>query len=240
MKKLFFILMILVPVISFGQTKNGYVKEKSGNQTYAGNYVNGKKEGCWVHYNEKDLLRDVTEYKNDKKNGVAVTLNNQGSLEMEEHYVDDVYHGEIRKYLRGNYLNEITTYNMGVKEGPYKRYYTDKPTVLMEEVNYVNGNKNGISKWYNNEGKLLAEYSYSNGRFQGKNILYYDNGKKMSEEEYNNDVPVGTYKEYFDDGVTLKLTGEYNNSGKRNGEWTEYNKGGQVVGKKKYVNGELK
>ncbi|MDL2242988.1 hypothetical protein LJC25_04595, partial [Bacteroidales bacterium OttesenSCG-928-K03] len=216
------------------------VKEKEGNQTFGGNYINGKKEGCWVHYNEKDLLRGITEYKNDKKNGVSVSLNMHGTLETEEHYKDDVYHGEVRKYLRGNYLSEVTTYNMGVKDGPYKRYYADKPGVIMEEANYVNGNKDGVNKWYTNTGKALAEYNYKNGKFHGKNIQYYENGNKMSEEEYNNDIPVGAYKEYFENGITVKLTGEYNSAGKRHGDWIEYDKNGKVVSTKKYVNGELK
>jgi len=248
MKKLVFILAVLISTVAFSQNKSevqstknktGFVEEKSGNQTFSGNYVNGKKEGCWVQYNEKNLLRGVTEYKNDKKNGIAVTLNAQGSLELEEHFVDDVYQGEIRKYLRGNYLSEVATYEKGVMNGEFKRYYSDKPGVLMEEATFVNGLKQGISKWYSNDGKILAQYTYDKGKFNGKNTQFHPNGNVMSEEEFENDTPVGTYKEYFDDGTTLKLTGKFTN-GKRNGEWIEYNQSGQTVSKMKYVNGELK
>ncbi|MCK9302596.1 MAG: hypothetical protein PHU62_04750 [Bacteroidales bacterium] len=219
--------------------KDGYVKETVGRNTYAGYYMNGQKTGAWVTYNEKDLLREVVEYKGDIKNGVAITFDAQGELVKEEHFVNGEYDGEVREYLRGNYIVSKSIYTKGILNGPYVRYYTDKPGVIMEESNYKNGEKDGLSKWYTGEGLLLATYSYQKGIFEGTNYEYYPNGNLMNETPYHNDIPTGIYNEYHEDGKTLKLTGKYVN-GVKHGDWIETNTNGNVVKKMKYVNGELK
>ena len=177
MKRVYLLLAIsLIPLVSFCQNSgsvnqgndNAVVREKTANhEENVGRYVNGKKDGIWTNYNDKGMLRAITEYKNGEKNGLYVTFDHQGTLEKEEYYVNGKLDGESKKYLHGNYVNVLAHYKNGELDGEYKQYYTDKPTQLMEESFYVDGVKDGKSTYFGSNGNAVAEYTYTKGLFNG-------------------------------------------------------------------------
>ena len=71
MKRVYLLLAIsLIPLVSFCQNNgsvnqnndNAVVREKSANrEENVGRYVNGKKDGVWTNYNDKGMLRAITE-----------------------------------------------------------------------------------------------------------------------------------------------------------------------------------
>lgn len=52
----------------------------------------------------------------------------------------------------------------------------------------------------NNRGKIIGIYFYKNGEWNGKSYVYYDNGQVYLENENKNGKSEGEGKEYYDDG----------------------------------------
>ena len=62
---------------------------------------------------------------------------------------------------------------------------------LIEEINYIDGKRDGEHKqWYEN-GQLKYEYNYKDGKEDGLFTRWYENGQKSSEYGYKNDNFVG-------------------------------------------------
>ncbi len=103
---------------------------------------------------------------------------------------------EIRKeyWENGNLKSEIPYkkhYGLGWKKvkttliphGIAKTYYEN--AVLESEDPYVDGERTGVLKFYDEEGKLLKTVSYLNSIKEGKTTYYYSDGSIMEEEYYS-------------------------------------------------------
>ena len=249
MKKVFLFVTMCVLTLSLAaqgnnvakveRQKDGFASERVGNEVWEGNYADGQKQGLWVKYNDKKLVRGIVEYKNGEKHGLELIFDRNGYISADNHYVDGQLHGICKTYLHGTSLLTSISYVNGKYDGLYESYYRDKPSQKLQETFYKYGLKDGKSVYYSPNGKPIAEYSYSADKFNGVNKTFWENGNLKIEEVYENDVPVGEYKEYFDDGMTIKVKGAYKN-GLKEGTWLEYNLDGQQVKKMQYSKGNLK
>jgi len=215
MKKISLLLLaISFAVISFGQTvnvhngdtinrtdaknmKQGYWEETNNGLILKGNYLNDKKDGAWVTYSAKGTITKIESYKDGKKEGVVITIDENGYYRGEANYHNDLLDGVSRTYAVGARLMSETYYKNGMPYGLKKTFY-ENTNKLQEETNYVNGLRNGVTKWYDSNGKLVAEYVYKNGKFEGVNKTYSTNGVLITEETFQNNLQNGAYKEYYD------------------------------------------
>ncbi len=215
--------------------KQGFWEEVQSDMVLRGSYLNGKKEGTWVIYNNnKTQINEITTYKDDFKNGIELKFDAAGYVISENYYVNDKLSGICREYERSKLTKEIS-YKDGVFNGKYLVNYSDGKT--REEAFYTNGEKNGVSKWYYNTGKIAVEYYYVNGSLEGVQKEYYETGQVRSESIAVNNEYEGEYKEYFEDGK-IKIIGTLKNSDK-DGLWSEYSSEGKVIKKEKYKKGVL-
>ena len=60
-------------------------------------------------------------------------------------------------------------YQQGKLEGTLKIYYLRGK--IMEEGTYKNDTRDGISRWFNEEGKVTIEYAYKNGELVKNDLL---------------------------------------------------------------------
>ncbi len=136
-------------------------KDATGKVISSGYLLNGKKESSWVVYSATGIIKSLTTYVHDKKEGMYLEFgDNNNQLKKKCTYHNDVRHGEYREYNYGN-IKEERFYQNGKQEGTTKVYYdTGK---IMEEGLYKNGLRDGVSKWYDQEGKVTIEYEYKNG-----------------------------------------------------------------------------
>ena len=109
---------------------------------------------------------------------------------------------------------------------------------LIFEGEYLNGERNGKGKEYNENTILLFEGEYLYGkRWKGKEYDYY-RGKLIFEGEYLNEKRWnGKGKEYYNNGE-LKFDGEYLNGDRWNGKGREYGLFGNLIFEGEYVNGQ--
>ena len=135
---------------------------------FKGKYLNGKRTGKGREYNEDGQIIFKGEYLNDLK------WNGKGY----------------------DSFNNIA-YELKDGKGLVKEYY-DFSKNLKFECEYLNGQKNGVGKEYNDEGKLIFKGNYINGQKNGFGIELneygfvqfageYINGKKM-EKDFSNTI----------------------------------------------------
>ena len=166
---------------------------------------------------------------------------------------------EVMVYVQDGTPNLIGSVVNDKKEGRWK--LLNKYENLSGELQFENGEANGIQKYYNEEGKLSEEKTFSKGKLEGKRTTYYPSGNKASEENYHDGILDGkTTTYYVTGGVTCEygfLKGDLDGpavcyylngskksesnyvKGKREGKYNAYNKTGDVSVSESYINGEL-
>ena len=192
-----------------GKRWNGYGKEyDSQNQLiFEGEHLNGERNGKGKEYNE-DILIFEGEYLYGERNGKGKEYFNNNKIKFEGEYL----YGEKWNGIMYDYNQE---FSFEIKNGKGKgKEYSNVDRKLIYEGEYVNGERNGKGKKYDDENKLIFEGEYLNGKkwngvikeYDYKNILKFD-GKLINGEKN------GLGKEYDEKG-RLIYEGEYLN-GKR-------------------------
>ncbi len=124
---------------------------------------NDQKIGTWLTYHpRKELLQSMTTYKDGVKNGAYIKADDRGSISEKAYYNNGELDGQRLLYNRTR-IKERAFYKMGKLEGERKVFYenTDK---IQEESNFKNGQRDGISKWYNQDGDITIQYEYKDGK----------------------------------------------------------------------------
>ncbi|MBK8846177.1 MAG: toxin-antitoxin system YwqK family antitoxin [Bacteroidetes bacterium] len=183
------------------------VRNQSDEIAESGYLLQGKKDGVWKKYYTNGPLNRLEEYSDGVLNGTVVELNRGGTIDLDENYVDGKLHGLRVKYHYGM-QSVIEHYKSGLLHGEKIMYYENSQK--QEEGVYNNGKREGETKWYNQDGKLITMYTYKDGRLEGPIKEYYANGTVQKEGNHINDVEEGEWKEYSEDGK-LKKTVLYKN-----------------------------
>lgn len=115
----------------------------------------------------------------------------------------------------------------------------DKNGNLISEGNYIEGKKNGLWKYYQEDwdGKLELEERYLNGNREGLSITYHQNGKISDEMFFKNDCGNGTCNRFNEKGILIE-SGNYLN-GLYHGKWKYYDNSGNMKIIRVYEFGEL-
>ena len=196
--------------------------------------------------------------KNGKKQGVWKKYE-QGKLQYEGQFKDDVPYGTFKYYHANGKLKSVTEFVQGVhkvntviydekgkkaSEGGYIdqqkdglwRYYTNNETLIKEE-NYSEGKRSGLWRTYSPDGVLLEECNYLNDKRNGLFKSYYLNGNVSLEENYLNGKTNGRSISYYPN-KNISVTGDYHN-GWRDGEWNTYDVNGKLRTTTVYKNQRL-
>ncbi len=239
--------------------KEGLWKEKINEIEYLGKYINGKREGLWIgeypdgndnrprvwmDHHAGDLISNIDEYKNDKRNGLSITMDLKGYISKKDYYVNDTLDGVSIIYFPGAKLRSKTEYKMGKLNGISSTYYSADGRVK-EEISYKNNIRDGASKWYYPKDiltldnvKVSVEYQYKNGVLEGPQKTFYKSGNLESIVNSVNNLEEGEYHSYFENGKD-KIIGKYVH-GLKEGSWKEFDETGKIVKTEIYKNGELK
>jgi antitoxin component YwqK of YwqJK toxin-antitoxin module len=212
---------------------------KKGNIQNKINYLDGKKNGVYQHFDDDCVLIKEENYTFDVIDGVSKIFYSDSSLSLIKKtipYVDGRKEGIGYEYTIDGLITAITKYKKnfivfieqinktdddGLKQGVWKEYFANKR--LKTEERYKNDLLNGYVKEYNAQGKL-------------KSATLYLNGKLQSDEKNIADFDVNTI--YYSDGTT-KSTSVVNKAGKKDGVSTFYGENGRVVATEIYRNGYL-
>ena len=95
-------------------------------------------------------------------------MNNRGQITRKQYFLDDVPHGIYGDYKFGRATKEVN-YKNGEMDGMYKEFYNNGE--LQRSINYKNGVMDGPMKYYNEEGGVTLEYSFKNGEKVGEGVM---------------------------------------------------------------------
>jgi len=160
-----------------------------GNLVSVETYKNGKLDGTSKEYGSttgkllyKAEYKDGKLYKDGKIfNGLEEKYDEYGKLSEQIPYTDGKINGVAIYYFRGKLFKE-EAYVDGKKEG-ISKLYTDNERLILETP-YFNDEINGVQKSYISYGEY-TETTYVNGKKQGVTKRYRD-GKLVEESSYQN------------------------------------------------------
>ena len=124
--------------------ENGQLKEEAL-------YVDGKVNGVFKEYHDKGNLRFRGVYINKKPIGVQKSWWGNGNISMERHFFEE--YNDLYKEL------DLTM--SYVFHGLFKRWYENGR--VRSEVNYIKGEKDGMSSYFYESGLLESKETYKNG-----------------------------------------------------------------------------
>ena len=176
-----------------------------------------KREGQSFLYYPSGKLRQITGYKNGKKQGAGTEFDENGTVITLYEYHNDYM--TSREFV--NRVNE-----KGEKSGTWKTFHPNGQ--LKEEEFYKNGELDGSSRLLSDKGNVINERSYREGKIieDGRPITaepldlitYYDDGVTIKRKgTYVDSIPVGYHYFYNSSGVPEKVI-RYNEKGIRIGE----------------------
>jgi len=149
---------------------------------------------------------------------------------------DEPYSGVVYWFGGVAQLNH-QTYKNGIKNGPYKEWYSFKKEKILKLVgNYKNGEKEGLWTYYFEDEKW-KEGNYKDGKEDGL-WTYYTKGWKWKEETYI-DKNISNISHYyrmdrFYRNGQIQAEGNTNFWGSYDGKWTYYNADGTIKEVKEY------
>ena len=206
-----------------------------------GNFKIKIKDGKWnlneSNFNIKYLGKDI--YIIQDKNGKTKEYYN-GYLIYEGEYLNDKRNGKGKEFENSKIIFEGEYKDGNRWKGKLKGLinlglFHDREIEFDGE--YINGERIGIGKEYNYEGKLKFEGEYKNDKRNGFG-KEYDRDLIIYEGEYLNDERNGKGKEYYEG--KLRFEGEYLNGKRWNGKFTLIVRLDKLIFEGELINGERK
>jgi antitoxin component YwqK of YwqJK toxin-antitoxin module len=134
---------------------------RTGNLAAEGKYVNMAKDSVWRYYSYySDDLMYTESYKNGLKDG------------------------ESRKFYPGGQIAEILSWQMDLKQGPWKQFFEDSTFRLVSW--HESDQLHGKYQVYNRNHVLIMDGQYEHGKMDKTWHFYDDNGKEKQALHYEN------------------------------------------------------
>jgi len=220
-------------------------------------FVNNELSGPYKTYHSNGNLWKEGISENGFYNGPFKTYYRNGILESDEIYDAGNLNGDNKYYDRDGKLHSVFEYRKGevlaykyydkdgsiIKEARKKggefqfTGYTAQGIKFSEGLYDIKGGKEGLWKFYSNNGVLTSEGEYSDNKSIGEHKGYYDSGKIESISQYENDSLTGYYVDYHKNGQ-LKQQGWYKKNA-AHGTWETYYINGTLKERNYYHNGSL-
>ena len=245
----------------------------NGTQKVVRVYKNGSPRGNWTFYDEKGAWMREQQYKKGLADGIWTFYDREGFKvfhyytlgELVAEYTEAKWpngqikeepptfnkEGQLHGTRIGYWADGSTRYTMdykkGKKDGDEIRY--DSTGVLIFEVRYDKGIRNGMEKEYYSNGnpKRLAKYkdnklngktelfdslgvktetiAYKDSLRNGKTTLWWPNGEAYQRFTYENDILEGRFEEWDSLGTDI-VKGTYT-GGVRHKKWLYYDSEGR-------------
>lgn len=205
-------------------TNNGYqvFYHPNGVKASEGTMRDGKPDGYWKTYNDQDILVSEGNRKNFELDSTWKFYSDAGRITMDINYLKGVKDGIRKTFLEDGTIEE--KFKNDIKNG-LTRYY-DLNGKLRKEVNFKDGLENGLAREFDKDGRIITLITYKSGFITERELINrFDNGGKKH----------GPWKYFYPEGM-VRLEGSYNH-GLENGYFKEYDKDGNLLSTAKYAEG---
>lgn len=225
MKQLFFTFLLFIalqPVVLSAEpdTIRGVFRFPNGNISSEGWLINGKPDGYWKTYHDNGLLKSEGNRRNFLLDSLWKFYDETGSLTLEINYREGKKDGNRITHLKDELI--VETFENDIKNGPTKHY--DKQGKLLKNIPFVKGLEEGLALHYDTTGNIIELTTYKRGYIIGRERI----NRKDAEGK-----PTGLWKWFFTDGK-LQQEGSFKN-GLKNGIFKTYDKTGNLSKIEKYI-----
>lgn len=174
-----------------------------------GQYVDGHKEGHWIHYFSDSSIRAEGNYKKDQKDGEWKEYYANGGIMSVVTYKDGLMNfGTSKEYFENGQLKDRRKYKDRELKGTVTTRFEDGN--VEEKSEYKDGHLVGTSTRYWPNRKLRWEKEYNKNGNCIKAREYYQNGKLMRTADYDPTI-TGSELSYDEKGNLKKRVKLFNN-----------------------------
>lgn len=171
--------------------------------------------GCIEKYNEEELVLKIN-CKDGILEGEFIEYKS-GKAHKKGNYIDNVVRGKLTTYYEtGETLRISNADSKGFIHGKVKTFYRNQN--IKEVQNYIHGLKDGVYKYYNEDGSLSDSIIYEKGVIIDTAFGYYKNGKLRSLDSYSNGKGNGISINFMGDSRKYFFWGK-TEEGKQVGVW---------------------
>jgi antitoxin component YwqK of YwqJK toxin-antitoxin module len=173
-----------------------------------------------------------------KQDGSTITFFDDAGQKIAEQALDDdekvvsvegvIPDGKIVEYDDEEKLAAEYHYLDGLRDGITKYFYATGK--LYAEISYVKGVQNGATKYFHENGKIMAAFTFLDGEREGVGKGYNADGKLSWDAHYKTGFLNGTCTDYYPNGkpAVVKTYSEGKLTGKK-----AYESGGALIKDKK-------
>jgi antitoxin component YwqK of YwqJK toxin-antitoxin module len=159
----------------------------NGVEEQVGVYKNDIPTDEWIWYYPNKQIKRKEKFIKGKEDGEYIEYDENGNIITKGNYYEGLEDGEwIYEY--GDF-KEIGTYKEGVRVGEWKGYFKSN-NKLAYSIKYVDGNENGKFIFYYENGTPRIEGNYVMGLKEGVWKYYNQDGLLFLTETYKNDILV--------------------------------------------------
>lgn len=227
--KLFTIILIFTAAYSANcQTDAGLNKTDS----------EGRKQGHWISLYPNGNTHYECVFRNDHPVGEFKRYYEDQSINSVMIFSDDgkeadatIYYPDGSIAAQGKYVNRK-------KEGKWKFFSSTIPGYLLNEEEYSQNHRNGLSLKFYTDSTVAEKVLYRNDLKEGEYIQYYASGKIFLRSNYTAGILNGNFEVWYENG-NPEITGFYKNNF-REGKWIIFNEDGTVKYELNYTAGMTK
>jgi antitoxin component YwqK of YwqJK toxin-antitoxin module len=184
----------------------------------------------WPNGNVKSTIT----LKGSKYNGPAAFYYEDGTIQMECNYRNNLLDGRLIRYYSTGMKKEETIYKENKTDSIYR--FWDFTGNILVEAKYSDSLLNGPYREYYSGGGLKTEGRYVKGSFDGKWLWYDEDGLIVGTADYV--AGTGTQRSFAPGGGVLQIIRFRDNL--KDGPEEYYNDKGELTEVRTYSRGELK
>ncbi|MBM3468465.1 MAG: toxin-antitoxin system YwqK family antitoxin [Alphaproteobacteria bacterium] len=180
--------------------------------------------GIVESHDDKGVLTQRATYSEGVLEGEFLVFNPQGTIIQKFFYHEGKLKGEAFIYNDDGQLGQKLTYDGGVLNGPHQTFANN---VLVVELPFVQGLREGVARFFAPNGGLQAEITFKKdkenglrtiynpelgvvvrkeilieGALEGKSQTFYPSGALMIEQLYEKGLLQGRCVQFYEDGTT--------------------------------------
>ncbi|MDP1623811.1 MAG: toxin-antitoxin system YwqK family antitoxin [Bacteroidales bacterium] len=158
-------------------------------------YLNGEKEGIAIQFDRKCKISLIEHFRNGLNHGQSTYYSQFNDMVLSEtEYAYGKKNGLYRQYYDNGKIQEESMYQDDMKNG--RSVWQNKNGQLIAEYNYSNNNFDGLQKTYYENDSIQSINNYKDNKLSGESREYYRNGKMKISGKFLNGQKDGNWTEY--------------------------------------------
>ena len=209
---------------TIGNVENAYLYNELGQKISEGIIdEQGRRKGKWIDLYLTGETRARGTYQNNQRSGTWIFYFRTGGIEQKGRFERGRYQGLWNWYYpNGNIWREESYFN-GREDGMFVEY--DRHGSILTKGDYISGEKEG--EWIYQVGDHQERGAFVIGLREGIWKYYFNNGKIKYEGFYSQGNPDKRHKYYYSSGVLKE--DQYYELGIREKNWKKYDNQGNLV-----------